>query len=170
MEESIPLEELTKQLHAALEPTLEELRYAVSLHPGFSVVSSGIGEDGPVHSWIGLTSERVDNEMPEVTLSISCVLIRWPETVDTTLRCAVGWYRSATLGGLDGFCIYESGQPPIQVGGFPDLSRASQHFPRLKAAYLKALDRGTPPSRTQQFWNRHFRGCPPPMHFSLNNQ
>src|SRR4051812_37538678 len=113
MDPMIPLPKVTRQLFDAFQPTLDELQAAVAQRPDFSVVCSGILEDGPAAAWMSLSCARTDGTLPEIILFITCTLLRAPGATRTTFRASVGWSRSATLGGSDGFSIYEAMTPAI---------------------------------------------------------
>ena len=166
----IPLQEVTRRLFGAFQPSLDALREAVHQHPDFFIVCSGILEDGPAAAWMGLSCERTDGSLPEITLSITCVLLRAPGATQTTLRASVGWFRSATLGGSDGFSIYEAMTPCIYFADDSSIATLARYYPRLRSAFLSALHSGRLPSRLHTLWRQLFHGCPAPEHFTLNNQ
>ena len=166
----IPLPEVTRQLFDAFQPTLDELRAAVGRRADFSIVCSGILEDGPAAAWMGLSCERTDGTLPEITLSITCILMRAPGATHTTMRANVGWFRGATLGGSDGFSIYEAMTPALNYSDAFSTATLARRFPHLRHAFLNALARGTLPSRLQVLWRQLVHGCPAPQNFTLNNQ
>jgi len=166
----IPLPEVTRQLFDAFQPTLVELRAAVSQRPDFSIVCSGILEDGPTAAWMSLSCERTDGTLPEIILSITCTLMRAPGATRTTIRASVGWFRSAALGGSDGFSIYEAMTPAVDYSDASSITTLARRFPELRSIFLRALGRGRLPSRLRVLWQRLFHGCPAPQHFTLNDQ
>ena len=82
----------------------------------------------------------------------------------------VGWFRPATLGGFDGFSIYEAKTRPAYYRDYASLATLCGHFPELCGAFRTALSRGRLPSRMRSLWRQLFHGCPAPDHYSLNNQ
>ena len=160
--DSPPQEEITRQLYAAFEPVQKTLRAALEQHPQFSVVCSGILENGPMIAWMSFTCERTDGQLQDAHLFMNCLLMRDADALCTIMRARVGWGRIAGEDDTEGIAIYEAVTPPIVYSDPSSIATLARHFPRLSRIFRQALHRGHPPSRLQTLWRQLFHDCPPP--------
>jgi|GEM_PF-4968539 len=163
----IPLPEVTQQVFAAFESTIAEARAALERHPRFSFISSGLHEDGPIISFMGIACELNDGTLPDVTLGIGCVLMRPEWATETSLAAKTIWSRGVGPAVPDGFQIWEAQVPAIMDTDGTGIAKFTRQFSRLTRGFRRALKRGRPPSRWEMRWLQIAHGCSAPQYFSL---
>ena len=142
-------------LEVELLPKFRRRRARLSEDPRFSeakVVS--IRHADVVHT-IGLTCHPVAALTPEEDYSLYVNIIG---ASGISLRGFVLWSQPFIVDRLAGYATYEAMTRPYRLESVVGLDEFLEYLPPLFNAFERGIQRGRPPSRLRQFWNRLVHG------------
>jgi hypothetical protein len=142
-------------LEVELFPTLERLRARLCEDPRFSEAKVVSIRHVDVLHTIGLTCRPVTALTPEEDYSLYVNIIG---TSGISLRGFVCWSQPFIVDRLAGYTIYEAMTRPYRLESVVGLDEFLEYLPPLFNAFERGIQRGRPPSRLRQFWNRIVRG------------